>query len=49
MFRLIVILITLAVGFALGVGYDRWLMRKECAAGDGGWTGTICVNSDLLQ
>ena len=49
MFRLISFIITLAIGFALGVAYDRWQMRKECAAGEGGWTGTICVNSELLQ
>jgi hypothetical protein len=47
--RLILSLVFLAVGFALGVWFERGLMRKECAAGAGQWTGTICLNSDLLQ
>ena len=49
MLRLIPVLITLAVGFGLGLSYDRWQMRRECATGEGQWTGTICVNSELLQ
>lgn len=49
MFRVIIVVMTLAVGFSLGVSYDRWQMRKECANGEGEWTGTICVNSELLQ
>lgn len=49
MFRLIRLFIVLAIGFGLGVKYDRWQMRLECANGEGEWTGTICVNSELLQ
>jgi len=49
MLRLIILLLTLAVGFSLGIYYDRALMRGECDAGEGEWTGTICVNSELLQ
>ncbi|MGB3244124.1 MAG: hypothetical protein WBB25_06305 [Sulfitobacter sp.] len=49
MFRLIRLLIMLAICFGLGVSYDRWQMRVECAKGEGEWTGTICVNSELLQ
>jgi hypothetical protein len=49
MFRLIALVLTLTVGFSLGVTYDRWQMRKECVTGEGEWTGTICVNSELLQ
>ena len=47
--RLILPLIALAVGVAAGVWLERGLMRQECAAGAGQWTGTICLNSDLLQ
>lgn len=47
--RLLIILAVLVVGFSLGVSWDRKLMRDECAAGEGEWTGTICVNSELLQ
>ena len=49
MFRLIKLVIFLAVGFAAGMTYERYLMRSECRAGAGDWTGTICVNSELLQ
>lgn len=49
MFRLIKLLIILAVGGAAGMYYERYLMRSECRAGAGDWTGTICVNSELLQ
>ena len=49
MLRLIVLVLTLALGFGLGVAYDRRQMTRECLAGEGDWTGTICVNSDLLQ
>ncbi len=49
MFRLIKLIVVLAVGFTAGIGFERYLMRSECAAGAGDWTGTICVNSELLQ
>lgn len=49
MIRLILPLLCLIVGFGLGIWYDRWQMQVECDSGEGDWTGTICVNSDLLQ
>jgi hypothetical protein len=49
MFRLLFLFAFLAVGFAAGIAYDRSLMRGECKAGEGQWTGTICVGSELLQ
>jgi len=49
MFRLIKLLIILAIGGAAGMTYERYLMRSECKAGAGEWTGTICVDSELLQ
>ena len=44
MLRLMIPLVTLVIGFGLGIWYD-----VECARGEGEWTGTICVNSELLQ
>ncbi len=49
MFRLLKFLFVLALGAALGFQLNMALMRSECAAGEGQWTGTICVNSELLQ
>ncbi len=49
MFRLIKLVVILAIGFSAGMWYERFLMRSECKAGAGGWTGTICVDSELLQ
>ncbi|MCX7558608.1 hypothetical protein OS190_03455 [Sulfitobacter sp. F26204] len=49
MLRLILPFLTLLFGFALGIWYDRQQMVQECANGEGEWTGTICVNSELLQ
>ena len=49
MFSLIKLIVILAIGFAIGMWYERFLMRSECKAGAGQWTGTICVNSELLQ
>lgn len=49
MFRLIRIAIWLYVGFSAGSWFERSEMRAECDAGEGQWTGTICVNSELLQ
>ena len=49
MLRLIFLLFIFTLGFSLGISYDRRQMREECRAGEGQWTGTICVNSELLQ
>ena len=49
MFRFIKFVITLAIGAALGFYFSGMLMRAECSAGEGQWTGTICVNSELSQ
>ena len=49
MFRLILPVLTLVIGFALGIWYDRHQMSVECRNGEGDWTGTICVDSELLQ
>jgi hypothetical protein len=49
MLRLILFALPLVVGFGLGIWYDRYQMQIECANGEGEWTGTICVNSELLQ
>tara|TARA_R110002094_G_scaffold47060_6_gene58697 strand:+ start:650 stop:802 length:153 start_codon:yes stop_codon:yes gene_type:complete len=49
MLRLVILLIVLLIGFSGGIWYDRYQMRVECANGEGEWTGTICVNSELLQ
>ena len=49
MLRLVILVLTLFVGFGLGIWYDRHQMTEECANGEGEWTGTICVNSELLQ
>lgn len=49
MFRLLFLLVAVLIGFSLGIWYDRFQMRVECANGEGEWTGTICVNSELLQ
>lgn len=47
--RLLFLLAVLLLGFFLGMRYERNLMQEECRAGEGQWTGTICVNSELLQ
>ena len=47
--RLIFLLAVLLLGFILGMRYERNQMQAECRAGEGQWTGTICVNSELLQ
>ncbi len=49
MFRLLLPLVMLAIGFVAGISYERQQMIEECANGEGEWTGTICVNSELLQ
>ncbi len=43
MFRLLRLLLI------LGIWFERTLMKSECRAGEGQWTGTICLNSELLQ
>ena len=47
--KLLFLLSVLVLGFVLGIRYDRQLMQDECKAGAGECTGTICVNSELLQ
>ncbi|WP_299025478.1 hypothetical protein [uncultured Sulfitobacter sp.] len=49
MFRLLKFVATLCVGAVLGFHLNGMLMRAECSAGEGQWTGTICVDSELLQ
>lgn len=49
MFRLLRLILILGIGISIGIWFERMLMRNECAAGEGQWTGTICVNSELLQ
>lgn len=49
MLRLVILLFALLAGFGLGIWYDRLQMATECANGEGQWTGTICVDSELLQ
>jgi hypothetical protein len=49
MFRLLRLFIVVGIGIAIGMRVERTLMKSECAAGEGEWTGTICVNSELLQ
>ncbi|MFT6089865.1 MAG: hypothetical protein ACJAWM_001059 [Sulfitobacter sp.] len=49
MFRLLRLVIILGLGIAIGIWFERALMKSECKAGEGQWTGTICVNSELLQ
>lgn len=49
MFGLLKFVATLAVGAVLGFHLNGMLMKAECAAGEGQWTGTICVDSELLQ
>jgi hypothetical protein len=49
MFGLLKFATTLAIGAVLGFHLNGMLMRAECSAGEGQWTGTICVNSELLQ
>lgn len=47
--RMGIMIMVMAVGFFMGVLFERSLMRGECSAGEGQWTGTICVGSELLQ
>lgn len=49
MFGLLKFTATLCIGAVLGFHLNGMLMRAECSAGEGQWTGTICVNSDLEQ
>jgi len=49
MFRLLRLLLILGIGVAIGIWFERTLMKSECRAGEGQWTGTICLNSELLQ
>jgi predicted NBD/HSP70 family sugar kinase len=49
MFRLLRLFIVLGTGIAIGIWLERMLMKSKCAAGEGQWAGTICVNSELFQ
>jgi hypothetical protein len=49
MFRILKFTATLCIGAVLGFHLHGLLMRAECTAGEGEWTGTICVSSELLQ
>jgi hypothetical protein len=49
MFGLLKFVATLCIGAVLGFHLNGLLMQSECRAGEGQWTGTICVNSELLQ
>jgi len=49
MLRILRLVIVLGIGFYAGMTFNTALMRAECSAGTGEWTGTICVNSELLQ
>lgn len=49
MFGLLKFAATLCIGAVLGFHLNGMLMKAECSAGEGQWTGTICVDSELLQ
>ena len=49
MYRCFTLLIPISIGVGIGIWFEREQMRRECAFGEGQWTGTICVNSELLQ
>ena len=49
MFGLLKFVFVLVIGIYLGFQGNMMLMRSECGAGEGQWTGTICVGSELLQ
>jgi len=49
MFRLLKFLTVLCLGAVLGFHLNGMLMRAECSAGDGQWTGTICLGAQASQ
>ncbi len=49
MLGLLKFVVTLCIGAVLGFHLHGMLMKAECTAGEGEWTGTICVDSELLQ
>ena len=49
MFRLLRLVLVLGIGIAIGIWFERMLMKSESTAGEGQWTGTICLDSELLQ
>jgi hypothetical protein len=49
MFRLLKFVIVLGLGAFLGFKAKELLMKTECTAGDGQWTGTICMDSGVSQ
>jgi hypothetical protein len=49
MFGLLKLVVTLGIGAVLGFYFHGMLMKTECSAGEGQWTGTICIDSELQQ
>lgn len=49
MFSLIKICFTLAIRVFAGFHLNGFSMKTECSAGNGQWTGTISIDSDLEQ
>jgi len=46
MFRLLKLLIVLGVGAFLGFKFNGMLMKSECTAGNGQWTGNMCLSAE---
>ena len=49
MFRMARLIILIGLGFYLGYKFKETQMSSLCAAGDGTWTGTICLDSELVN
>lgn len=49
MFRLLKFFVVLALGATMGFYFNGMLMRAECSAGEGQWTGSICINSEVSK
>ncbi len=49
MLRLILVVILVVAAFFGGIRYEQSTTRAECTAGEGEWTGTICIGSELAQ
>ena len=49
MFGLLKFAATFCIGAVLGFHLNGMLIKAECSAGAGQWTGTICVDSALEQ
>lgn len=46
MYRLLKTIAILCVGVVLGFHLNGTLMKAECAAADGTWSGTMCLNEE---